>query len=370
MFSHFMFLTAYNLPHYLISKGVITAESLVNADFVLTEVGRRNRNFKIIRRRQPGLFVKQVKSTEAQAIATLHREALLYRAVGSNPAYVGATMVPKFVDYDERRRVLIVNLAENSESLAERHFREGTYREDSAKLLGEGMARIHTWGTTMAADSSLRPLFTYQPPWPLLLDQTGYSFLETVAPVGKALAASLQQLPALQYLLGTLRGGWHYDSLVHGDMKWDNCIIESRPDQKPQLIIVDWELADIGDGAWDVAAIIKEYVTAVLLNAYNRQMVAAQGGAPDAPLTFEDVQPSVRAFWRSYISTRQLSEPSVYLDRAIRLTGARLVIGVLEYLFNSHEIGPLGNMMLQAAVNILTAPSVARVQIFGTEGHA
>ena len=66
-----MFLTAYNLPHYLMSKGLISAQSVVDGDFVLAEAGRRNRNFKVMRRQQPGLFVKQIKSMEAQAITTI-----------------------------------------------------------------------------------------------------------------------------------------------------------------------------------------------------------------------------------------------------------------------------------------------------------
>ena len=39
-----MFLTAYNLPHYLLSKGLIDSQSLVAGDFAIAEAGRRNRN--------------------------------------------------------------------------------------------------------------------------------------------------------------------------------------------------------------------------------------------------------------------------------------------------------------------------------------
>ena len=42
-----MFLTAYNLAHYLTAKGLITMRSVVDGDFILSEAGRRNRNFKV-----------------------------------------------------------------------------------------------------------------------------------------------------------------------------------------------------------------------------------------------------------------------------------------------------------------------------------
>jgi len=99
-----MFITAYNLPHYLISKGIVTAKSVIDGDFVVAEAGRRNRNFKIMRRKHPGLFLKQIKSSEQQAVATLQREAAFYRFIASNPAYASIRdVVPRFVDFDERR---------------------------------------------------------------------------------------------------------------------------------------------------------------------------------------------------------------------------------------------------------------------------
>src|SRR5260370_2974356 len=82
-----VFLTAYNLPHYLLSKGLISAQSVVDGDFVLAEAGRRNRNFKVMRPQQPGLFVKQIKSMEAQPISTIYREAAFYPAFPADVHY-------------------------------------------------------------------------------------------------------------------------------------------------------------------------------------------------------------------------------------------------------------------------------------------
>ncbi len=121
-----MFLTAYNLPHYLISKGLITAQSVVDGDFTVAEAGRRNRNFKILRRKQPGLFVKQVKTNEAQAVTTVQREAAFYRIVQGDPKYAAiAGLIPKFIDYEPARHSLTLSLTENAESMAEYHRRQG-----------------------------------------------------------------------------------------------------------------------------------------------------------------------------------------------------------------------------------------------------
>jgi aminoglycoside phosphotransferase (APT) family kinase protein len=364
-----MFLTAYNLPHYLLSKGLIDSRSLVEGDFAIAEAGRRNRNFKVLRHRSPGLFVKQIKTTEAQAIHTVEREAAFYRAVHGDPKYARLqALIPKFIDYDARRHALALGLADNSESLQERQMRESQYRDDTAHALGRALAVVHSHGAAMMSDAATRPLFTCQLPWPLTFDQTGYQMFESFGPIGRALAAGIRQFPTLQPLLSALRAEWRYDSLIHNDMKWDNCLLKIQAEGEPELTIVDWELADIGDGAWDVATIFKDYIMAVFMNSSAREMAAAQQYPAPPPVTLETMHPSVRAFWEAYESGRGLSgiEAHITLLRAIRLTAGRMIIAVLEYLGGAAELGPFGNSMLQTSAGLLEAPHVAMAQLLGS----
>jgi phosphotransferase family enzyme len=351
-----MFLTAYNVPHYLMSKGLISAESVVAGDFTLAEAGRRNRNFKIIRRTQPGLFLKQIKTTEQQAIVTIQREAAFYRAVEADPKYAAIRkLIPRYVDFDAARNALTLSLAENTESMAEQHAREGRYPESSAQMLGWALGVAHSHGPTIVADPALRPVFPCQIPWPLALDQTGYSFLYGFGPVGAQLKQAIQQFPTLQPKLSALRQSWQYDSLIHGDMKWDNCLVSRRAGGESEVTIVDWELADIGDGAWDVATIFKEYIVATILQSHARQI--------------ETLQPSIRAFWMAYGAARSFTaeQARAYLERAVCYTAGRMIIAVLEYLTASPQYGALIPAMLQAGVNMLDAPQLSAVQLIGMQ---
>ena len=368
-----MFLTAYNLPHYLLSKGLVDSQSLVSGDFAIVEAGRRNRNFKVLRRRSRGLFVKQIKSTEAQAIYTIQREAAFYRAVHSAARYSGLRrLVPEFVDYDALRHAVTLQLADNAESMQERYMRENQYGEETARLLGRALAVIHSHAAAMTSDASTRSLFSYQVPWPLRFDQSGYQVLDGFGAIGPALAAGIRQFPNLQPLLSALRSEWRYDSLIHNDMKWDNCLLKIQPEGEPQLTIVDWELADIGDGAWDVGSIFKDYIMAALMNSSARAQAAAQKYPAPPPVTLETLHPSVRAFWEAYAAGRGLSglEAHVTLLRAIRLTAGRMIVGVLEYLGGSAELGPLGQTMLQTSAGLLEAPHVAMLQLLGNPARA
>ncbi len=362
-----MFLTAYNLPHYLMAKGLISAQSVVEGDFMLAEAGRRNRNFKVVRRKQPGLFVKQIKSTEAQAISTIEREAAFYRAVHSDPRYAAiAQMIPKFVDYEPPRHALTLGLTENAESISEHHVRQAQIPENTARLIGKALGIAHSHGPTMVADPATRALFPYQAPWPMTLEQTGFSFLDNFPPIGPQLSASIRQSPKLLPMLSALRPLWQYDSLIHGDMKWDNCLLSSRDGVELNLTIVDWELADIGDGAWDVATIFKEYLVAAILNNSARQAAAAQNQPAPGAQTLETMQPSIRAFWKAYAAARGLgADTGRYLDRAVRYTAARMIIAVLEYLNASPQFSALGPSMLQTAVSLLEAPQMAAMQMIG-----
>jgi hypothetical protein len=364
-----MFLTAYNLPHYLLSKGLIDSQSLVAGDFAIAEAGRRNRNFKVLRHRSPGLFVKQIKTTEAQAIYTIEREAAFYRAVQSDPKYARIRgLIPKFVDYDARRHALTLSLADNTESMQERQMRENKYGEDTARVLGSALALVHSHGTSIVADPTSRSLYNCQLPWPLTFDQAGYQMFEGFGPIGRSLAAGIRQFPSLQPLLSALRAEWRYDSLIHNDMKWDNCLLKIQSQGGPELTIVDWELVDIGDGAWDVATIFKEYVMAMLMNASAREMAAAQKYPAPPTVTLETLRPSVRAFWEAYAAGRGFSaiEAHVTLLRAVRLTAGRMIVAVLEYLSGMPELGPFGNTMLQTSVGLLEAPQVAVAQLLGS----
>jgi len=359
-----MFLTSYNLSGYLTASGLLDARALVDGDFVVVEAGRRNRNFKILRRENGGLFIKQIKSLSAEATGTLRREAAFYRAIAASPAYTGLRdLTPPFVAYDERRHILSVRLVGDAETLAERSLYDGPCDPPTAAMLGRALAAVHMHGPVSLGDGALRPIFTFQPPWPLMLDRTGSQFLTALGPIGPSLSQALQSHPTLAARLTALRGSWQYDSLIHGDMKWDNCLLTGQ--KKKALCIVDWEMVDVGDGAWDVAGILKEYVVAAIIP------VPRPGVQEPATTPLETLVPSASAFWNAYADARQLG-PSAdsYFERAVRLTAARLVIGVLEYLLGATELGEIGQRILQTSAQILELPHLAAAQLLGARRAA
>src|ERR1700755_819902 len=103
-----MYLTVANLTHFLVSRGLLDPDAIFVSDLVILDASRRNRNFKVIRSAGPGLFVKQMREMQQDAMLTLRREAACYERARDNPAL--SRLMPRLITYDPARHLLIVEL--------------------------------------------------------------------------------------------------------------------------------------------------------------------------------------------------------------------------------------------------------------------
>lgn len=359
-----MFLTPSNVAVYLVHSGIVPSASVVNEDFFLVEVGRRNRNFKIFQGGGRGLFIKQVKSTEPQAIATLQREAEFYRRLDeSRTASAARELIPKMVRYDPSRYVLIVELVPEAQSVAEYHSRDIQRLHATSRQLGAALASLHTQ-LALAFSPAERSLFPLQLPWALTLDQTGHEAIRQLGPVGIQLSAALQRMPGFEILLGSLRSLWQWETVIHGDMKWENALLSQTENSPARLHVVDWELVDFGDSAWDVASLLKEHIVYGLFALFTGGATPATN--MEAALAAYAV--SAREFFQHYVSARGIPSAllPMYAGRCIRFTAARLVTAVLEYLYFAPTMTQMTDLMLHTALSFLQQPQQASWSVLGT----
>ena len=355
-----MYLTVNNLAQHLISTGLISAESVVSGDLVISETGRRNRNFRVTRRSGPGLFIKQIKTSDQQSAHTMARESAFYNAVHSNPRYAPLKrIVPPFVRRDAARQALVLEDLPKAESLMLQQLRSGEYTEDSAELLGTLLATVHPFGAGVAQDPDLQVLCIRQPPWPMMLDTIGQGFFQSCGPGGAALNGVMQQFPPLIPSLAALRNMWDTTSLIHGDMKWDNCLVWRDDNGKLEMRLADWELAELGDAAWDIATVFKDYLLVPLLQS--------QPGSQLKRQALESLLPRLRTFWTAYVRTAGLAGPAraMLLHRSVCFTAARLVTAMLEYLSAAPNQLHAPTAMAQTAMSIVQFPQVATHQLLG-----
>lgn len=58
-----------------------------------------------------------------------------------------------------------------------------------------------------------------------------------------------------------LRGAWRRDAIVHGDVRFDNTLVEHEPPSgRVRAVLVDWEHLDRGDPGWDIAGALADAV--------------------------------------------------------------------------------------------------------------
>ena len=107
-----------------------------------------------------------------------------------------------------------------------------------------------------------------------MLDLPGTAPDQVMPSGGAATRRVVDVVAADDVLVEALRAGrrlWRPSCLIHGDVKWDNTILDPGPPVTVKLF--DWELAGSGDPAWDVGSALAD-----LLSVRIRH-----GTAPDRP---------------------------------------------------------------------------------------
>jgi Ser/Thr protein kinase RdoA (MazF antagonist) len=362
-----MFLTASNLAHYLIGRGTLAAGAVVDGDFVVAEAGRRNRNYKVLQNNSPGLFIKQIRNADPMAVSTLQREAACYRLALQNPDYSHlAELMPRFIDHDPNRHILIFELLANGENLSEHHTRLRAFPNTIGALLGEALGRYHRTLRGKPLRQEDLAHFPRQPPW-IFSFHNSHNQMTALSGGATQLAEIIKQYPDLYFNLERLRQSWSYDSIIHGDMKWDNCLLYSDEHGNQQLKVIDWELVDYGDASWDVGAILQAYLTFCIYSMPFYSETVPDRLLAGAGYSLESTFPAIRAFWQSYRTTSGLPAEQAYyfLLRCVEHAAARMVQTSFEWLYHTPAINNQCAIILQTAMNILRNPQEAAANLFG-----
>lgn len=351
-----MMLTADSLAFYLLERGLIDAASAVDGDLLIVDSTSRNRNFKVIRRRQPGYFVKQMQQWDPQSIGFLQREASCYWGAANDAGFNAlAPLVPKYYLYDSRRQVLVVELITNGENFAAYHRRLGSFPLQAAARLGEIIGTYHHEVRPGATENAGAMAFPRAVPWILSAHQLGASPFQTPGAANAQILGIINHYPDFHKYLDALREQWHSDTFTHGDMKWENCIVYDK-EGTLEVKLVDWETADFGDACWDVGAIFQAYLTFWIMSIPVRADLSPAQLLELAPYPIESMQPALRAFWLAYIRAAQPAGPEQreMLVRSAGYAAARMLQTAYEYMYASPNITLNALVLLQVSLNILT----------------
>lgn len=364
-----MILSADNLVHYLLARGFMTYESVVDGDLMILETTRRNRNFKVIRRDSPGYFVKQVVEWDPQAINTLQREATCYQLAQNTPELSAlSALFPKCHGYDVARHILVLELIKDGESLGDYYRRTGNFAPSVAEHLARVIGTYHKGDANELQKHSNGSVFPKMVPWILSVHQQQPSWFSSLSGANSQLLQIVARYPDFPERLDALRARWTVRALIHGDMKWENCLLHDFDGIVPRKVkIVDWELADLGDPLWDVGAVLQSYLCYWIMSLPSIEGTSIEQIITRAPISLERMQPSVQTFWNTYAKVLEYSREQSRdaLIRCITYGAARMIQTTYEYMTYAPELNTNALYLLQVSMNVLRDPDEAILQLLG-----
>jgi len=361
-------LTYYEAVKYLLQREIMSSQSAFENDLSVIDSSRRNHNYAIINEREPCFLVKQGINTDTAM--TVAHEAMVYQFFHTDNSYRKLRQyLPRFYQFDIDKCIIILEFFRNSENLREHFTRCGRFSTHLAMHLGGALATLHYVMEVDVQRSMQHKTFAQQPPWVLSLHHPYLSTMQDVSGSSLQLIKIIQQFSEFCEWLDMLRHDWRADTLIHFDLRWDNCLVSvpSSFGLKGGLKIVDWEFAGLGDPCWDVGSVFSDYLSFWLLSIPTTGDAALNLSFSLARYPISRMQPAIRSFWESYTRQMKLDAHSSqeWLLRSVRYCAARLVQTAFEQTQVSAHVA--GNIVffLQLSLNILQRPHEAIVHLLG-----
>ena len=325
----------------LLGAGVLTAEDVVGRG---VEVRDRSTAMAIQIVRVyggQGLLVKQ--ALDSAGLDRLAGEIQVYRLAGEAPQL--AAHLPDCRLADPDRGLLVLDFVEDAETLYEH---AGRSAPDSAlRALGEALGHCHQalGGTGVPGPLS-------EPPWVLRVidDPTAGAGL---APEARSVLSGLSHRGAIAAALRRARAAWRAEALIHGDLKFDNCLVRSDAGESP-VLLVDWELAATGDPAWDIGSVIQECML----------LASPAGGDGESP-GLECFGAGIGGFLGAYARSSGRMLDDELRRRVVLCTGARLLQAALEYASRDGRT-PIVDRLANLGTRVLTEPGPLAAALGGS----
>ncbi|MGE7990088.1 phosphotransferase family protein [Pseudomonas sp. NPDC089554] len=340
-----MILTRHNTAVFLVNHGLLDTRSLIEHTLAIRSHSQRNRGFSVTWPNGQGYYVKQHRPDAGpweRRSSVAHEAQVLGRLSERDELH---DCVPTLRYYDAHRQALVVDWLSDTQAVHEVAIRAEGPDLLVASQLGQALARLHQGLAAIPCDE-----LAGQVPWVIRLDRL-YPFAGEDQSWGQArLVALVHAQEECMTALDALASTWPRTQLIHGDMKWQNCLLRGE-----QCIFIDWELADCGDPLWDLAGLMQSWLKRWIDDQH--QGASADYAVAQAARGFIAYQQVLAQVWHHYRVVRQASA-----ERLMALCGARLLQTLYEDLADEPELGAAHILLLQLARNLLVAPQHAAQQ--------
>jgi Ser/Thr protein kinase RdoA (MazF antagonist) len=304
--------SARRVLQYLIARGILGAQDAAWSAPTAEDVSASHRSIRVRLEGRARWFVKWADAERSHG-RDLGSEAAVYRLSTVFPQL--ARVLPRCWLVGERDDILVLD-ALPGEPLSSVLDWEGLDRPGAALDLA-------AYGSATATFHAVRPPRFGAAPWLIEALEPRWGDYEWLPRWCADFLRRLRASPRFRAGFLAARREWRPGCLVHGDLRWANVLLERRDDRR-RVWIVDWELACLGDPAWDVGCAVGDMVV-------TRVQGARSPAAPWAPM---------RSFLAAYRAEARLDDIrwQRLLARSARLAAVRLVQSVIEQGHESHQL--------------------------------
>jgi hypothetical protein len=317
------------LLRYLAAAGVVDATAVGDPNVRVTNLSRSHLVVSVHLGDGRQVVVKRARPRPQEVVGNLGRELVAYHLATSIPGLAAA--MPVCLHADPVLQVLVMRGVTPGTSLRD-HSHHRRALPTSGARLGQLVAGWHRSTRGLAP-----PTLPAERPWVLDILTPGC----WRPPVTDALLVHGRIRRELRHHFAGLADVLEPSCLVHGDLKWDNCLIEGSDGVR----VIDWEMAAAGDPAWDVAGILQDHLVLCRAVATATRPAGLRERAGEA----------AGEFLAAYLAAADVPDRVGFSDRAARLAGARLVQSALEHAAVSPD-QRLARLLLDDALGALRDP--------------
>jgi hypothetical protein len=312
-----------------------------------------------------------------------HKELATLQALTSAPTF-----------YDDENEIIVYRFFESYQDLGDFYSESQLYPAAVAAAMGVALASMHQ-ATFQRTDYLLELDPHSSSPEPRQLHRLNCcqevshltpSIFRRVSVDGVKFYQLCQRSQDLSQAISQLEATTQRCCLIHADLKFNNILLHDGwrkwrrqvlpgstsslllADDQSVVRLIDWEQWKWGDPAFDIGALVAEYLRAWLKSLMLSRDIDLAVALKLAAVPLETVQPSIQAFLQAYVSQfpEILDEFPDFLDRLFQFAGLGLIRMIQDGLHYHEPFGTVEKSMLQVAKSLLCQPDVAQTTILGS----